>query len=320
MTIGKASELSNRLSTLANVANAIKPLAVIKYVVVEGLELKGYRAIYKSVHMCTPGDELVLTGYYKNQRNRPILADLLQEFDGNRVKHHVLFMPQAPYQLEMKFKVSEPKKYVAKAEARPRIRPLRPRGLVREVLGTDVASYNYPVGLFDDRPKPVSEYPVAGVDNVRLDVAYSFRAENKAYPTPLPSGLAIDGMSVSAIEGVVVYAGKWFKDPNVNNVIRVSARIMNNTGSSVTIKHWGLPLSVLYEDNMHVSQVNVSISFPDKTIPHGQSYSYYLDVPIPGWAYGRIAIAHALKVYKDGTFVYGGGPLWQFELGRLRMP
>ncbi|RLE47823.1 MAG: hypothetical protein DRJ18_02780, partial [Candidatus Methanomethylicota archaeon] len=302
LTVGKAYDRINRLAIASNMVNDIRPLAPAKPVTIVNAELTGYRVFYNNAYLCMPDDELAFTVYYKNQTSRPAVAKIEQEFAGKKVIYNVLFMPNAPYQIALKTKVSEPKKYVASATVKTAL---------WVVFGTDSVSYTYPIGLFDDRPKPVSEYPVSGASNVALDIAYNFRVENKIYPTPLPSGLHIRDMYVQFVSGFVKYSGKLFKDPRTNNIIRVGARIVNNTGATIVVRHWGLPLSVLYEDNRHVSQVNVSVSFPDREIYNGQSYSYYLDVTIPSWAYGKVAIAHALKVYKGGMFIYGGGPLWQ---------
>jgi hypothetical protein len=62
------------------------------------------------------------------------------------------------------------------------------------------------------------------------------------------------------------------------------------------------------------------MSVEDRTIPNGGSTEYSLTVGVPGWAYGRIAPAIALKAYKDGMLIYGGGPFFQKSVGRLILP
>ncbi|MEM2352298.1 MAG: hypothetical protein QXT26_07810, partial [Thermoproteota archaeon] len=127
-------------------------------------------------------------------------------------------------------------------------------------------------------------------------------------------------LSVNYVSGFTEYEGKRYKDPRVDNRVRVAAKINNNTGSTVRVAHWGFPLSVLYEDNRHVSQVDVAVSFPTRTISNGDSYSYSIEFNLPEWCYGKVAAAHALSFYKNGNPIYYGGPLYQFEVFRLRLP
>jgi len=307
----RARTLKRRRDEIRNVAvKLVRPLALVKAVTITGTKFSGYRTVSRNAYICKPGDEVSYQVDVKNQLRRPTVAKLTVAMDEEKQLITVLFMPLAPYSRTLKKKITDPE-------------TLRCSATVTSATGFfryDAVNETYNVGLFDDRYKPAGEYPVAGVDNVVLDIAYSWRITNLVYPTPLPEGLTFDSMSVEFRSGFVVYEGKVYKDPAVNNIIRVGARIKNNTGTAITVKHWGFPLTVLFEDNRRVSQVNVDVTFPDRTINNGQYYSYYLDIPLPTWCYGKVALAHALRVYKAGMPIYFGGPLWQTECFRLRLP
>jgi len=288
----------------------VKPLAIRKAVVITGANFSGYRTTLRNAYIGKYGDTLKFTVNYESQLTRPTMAKLVQRIGDVEKTMHVLFMPRAPYTLSVEKTLTDPASLRCSASVTSEL------GIFRY----DSISQTYNVGLFDDRYKPVEEYPVSGADNARLDIAYSWRITNLVYPTPLPEGLTIDSMWARFQSGFLSYGGKYYKDPGTNNIIRVGARIRNITGAKITLKNWGFPLSVLYEDNRHVSQINVNVSFPDRTLYHGQLYSYYLDIPLPTWCYGKVALAHALNVYKGGHYIYGGGPLWQIECFRLRLP
>jgi len=303
--------LKRRKDELRNLTvKTVRPLALVKAVVITGTKFSGYRTIFRNAYIGKYGDELTYQVDVKNQLKRPTVATITQTVGKAKEITTVLFTPLAPYSRTMTKTLTDPES-------------LRCVTTVTSATGLfryDSIDETYNVGLFDDRYKPSAEYPVSGADNAILDIAYSWRITNLIYPTPLPSGLTFDSMWVQFRSGFLSYGGKYYKDPAINNTIRVGARIRNNTGASIVVKHWGFPLSVLYEDNRRVSQINVDISFPDRTIYNGQYYSYYIDFNLPNWCYGRIAAAHALNVYKGGMYIYGGGPLFQFEAFRLRLP
>jgi len=299
-----------RRDSIKNELALVKPMALRKAVAITGAKFSGYRTTIRNAYVGKRGDKLTYEVNYKNQLNRPTMAKITQKIGDVQDEVNVLFMPGAPYTRTVQKDLTSPASLGCSAEVMSEL------GLFKY----DSLSQTYNVGLFDDSYKPTSEYPVSNVNNAVLDIAYSWRVVNTIYPTPLPSGLTIDSLSVEYPSGFINYEGKMYKDPAVNNTARIKARIVNNTGSTITVKHWGLPLSVLYDDNMHVSQVNVDVSFATKTISNGSSYSYYLDINLPTWAYGKVAIAHALNIYKDSMYCYGGGPFYCFEVFRLRLP
>jgi hypothetical protein len=295
--------------SLKNELALVKPMALTKAVAITGAKFSGYRLTLRNAYVAKSGDKLTYEVNYKNQLTRPTMAKITQKIGDVQDVVNVLFRPGAPYTRAVQKDLTDPASLVCSAE-------------VTSELGFfkyDSLSQTYNVGLFDDRYKPTSEYPVSNVNNAELDIAYSWSVANTIYPTPLP-GLTIDSLSAQLLSGFINYEGKFYKDPAVNNTVRIRARIVNNTGAPITVKHWGLPLSVLYEDNIHVSQANIDVSFATRTISSGSAYSYYLDVNLPEWAYGKVAIAHAMNMYKDSLYCYGGGGFYCIEVFRLRLP
>ena len=288
----------------------VKPLAIRQAIRITGTKFSGYRTTLRNAFIAKPNDTLVFEVNYKNQLMRPNMAKIVQKIGDVEFTAQVLFMGGAPFTFQTSKQITSPATLECSAQVTSEL------GIFRY----DSVSQRYSIGLFDDRYKPVAEYPVSGVSNAVLDIAYSWKVQNTIYPTPLPSGLTIDSLSIERVSGFITYEEKAYKDPAVNNTIRIKARIVNNTGATLTIRHWGLPLSVLYEDNRHVSQINVDVSFPTRTIAHGTSYTYSLDINLPIWTYGKIAIAHAVDFYKNGMYIYGGGPFYCLEAFRLRLP
>lgn len=295
---------------LKNSLNLVRPLRVIKSVDIEKTEFSGYRFVGSSAYITKYGDELSYRAHYKNLTPTPVTGKITQSMGPREDKMIVLFMPYAPWSFESKHAISDPQYLECSSEV------LALAGVFRY----DRVTETFPVGLLDDRYKPVGEFPVAGADNAVLDIAYDWRIQNTVYPTPLPSGLSFDSMSVSMVSGFYPHEGKYYKDPTTENRIRASARVVNLTGAAIGVTNWGAPLSVLGEDNRRVAQINCDISFPARDIPNGGAYSYSIDMNLPGWCYGKVALAHALNVYKAGMYVYGGGPLFCFEIFRLRLP
>jgi hypothetical protein len=295
---------------LKNSLNLVRPLRVIKSVDIEKTEFSGYRFRSSSAYIVKYGDELSYRVHYKSLRATPVTGKVTQRMGPRKDVIIVIFMPYASWSFESKYQISDPQYLECSSEV------LALAGVFRY----DRVTETFPVGLLDDRYKPVGEFPVSGADNVVLETAYDWRVQNTVYPTPLPPGLSFDSMSVSMVSGFYPYEGKHYKDPATENRIRASARVVNGTGATIRVTNWGAPLSVLGEDNRHVAQINCDISFPARDIPNGGAYSYSVDLNLPTWCFGRVALAHAMNVYRAGMYVYGGGPLWQFEVFRLRLP
>jgi len=268
------------------------------------------------------GDSISFKARYTYGGVKPEVIVLEQRIDGAKKTATILFpMRGSYYDLEVSTQITDPKNVTCKAISKPR-RELPLRYLLDWMREYNEVTQTYPIGLFDERPKPVSEYPVSGVDNAVLDIPYSWSVQNTAYPQPALGGLSFTDMRVEFSSGFLMYEGRPYKDPSSNNTVRVRCRIVNNSSYDLSVRHWGLVLSTLYEDNRHVSQANVDVSFPSFDLYRGQYRDYYLDVNIPSWAYGRVAIAHAMNFYDKatGTLRYAGGPFYCFEVYRLRLP
>lgn len=312
------ARLRNREYSRSNVLNkirsTIRPLSFLQPVRIEDARLVGYRATYQNAYISVYGDELSFIADFRNTTSRPVTAECRQSVDGKRSDVTVFFMRHAPYRLEIKYVVEEPKEVSQIAEVKKLI-------FIQERI-----THSYPIGLLDDRDKPVAEYPVPNVDNAVLDIAYSFSVTNLIYPLPLPDGLSIKDMSVNLVSGFLLYEGKLYKDPLRDNTVTLRWTLVNNTGSILTVSHWGLPLTVLYEDNRHVSQIDVDVTISDRTISTGNSTTYSFNFNLPDFCYGKVAAAHAVEVWRSDVYghkltpIYFGGPLLQFEVGRLRLP
>lgn len=308
--IQRRTEVLNRLFQIkrSKTKQFFKPL-LKPPVVIDKYNLSGYVGTLDSIYLANYGEKLTFTVSYINETGRPVFARLYTRVGDVEKLVNVLFMAHAPYDLAVEYNVSSPLQLSCYANS---------QSIARQIY--DEVNVTYTVGVFDNRYKPTGEYPMSGCDNAVLDIAYAWSVSNLVYPTPLPSGLSFTNLSVRFISGFVQYGGRYYKDPRRNNTVRVSATIVNNTGYTLTVSHYGLPVSVLYEDNRRVSMVNVSVSFPTVTIPNGSSYPYTLDVNIPRDFYGKVAVAHALNFYRDGFPIYYGGPLYQFEVFRLMLP
>jgi len=320
LSVEKFRDKQRLLNNVMNATSVVKVQSTPwKVITITNVGLEGYRTTMRNAYIVKSGDTLTFKATYKYSGIKPEVITLQQSIDDEVRTMYVLFMPKSTYELAVSKTIYDAKNITCKAVTKPR--PERPRPYIRDTIReSNDLSVSYPVGVFDDRYKPVSEYPTPNVQNAVLDIAYTWRVQNTIYPTPLPPGLDFTDLRVEFISGFIVYDGKVYKDPATNNTVRIRARIVNNTGANIAVKHWGLPVSVLYEDDKHVSQANVDVSFTTTAITNGTSYAYYLDVNLPSWAYGKVAIAHALNVYKGGMYIYGGGPLYCFEVYRLKLP
>jgi len=79
-------------------------------------------------------------------------------------------------------------------------------------------------------------------------------------------------------------------------------------------------VAILYEDQLHMSYATTKAGYEPRNLDVGQSTTYTFDIPLPEWIYGYVTVTHACRYYKDGMFVYGGGAIWNFKLGRVILP
>ncbi|GAH63730.1 unnamed protein product [marine sediment metagenome] len=214
---------------------------------VVGIELTGIRSTYGDLFLSKYGDELSLAGKYKNEIKKPTKANVVQVIGDVSEKMVVYFMPEATYDLTTKYKID-----------RPLI--LGCNGEIISGPWRDSITDSYPIGIFDDTFKPTAEYPVAGVDNVVLDLAYTWGVKNVIYPLPLATELSIDNIKIEMVSGFHRFEGKYYKDAASNNTIRLKYRLRNIGNKTIKTKHWGTPLTVMFDDGSHVSQMDVNVS------------------------------------------------------------
>ncbi len=312
-TQGVAQTLRMRRDGVRNLATKlVRPLAYRKAVAITDSALSGYETTFRGAYLGLYGNELSYKVGYKSQFKRPTMAKLVQSIGDVEETTHTLFMPEAPYTKTVKKPITKPEALACAASV------ISEKGFFKY----DALSEQFNVGVFDDRYKSVAEYPVSGVDNAILDLSYNWKVENKVYPMPLPSGLSFYNFDVIASSGFLAHSGKYYKDPSVTNYVTVLATIKNRTGAKIRIEHWGLPISVLYEENKRVSQSDLGDIYftPSRDIANGTDYGCGWTIALPDWCYGKIAVAYAMNFYKDGMFIYGGGPLFQFEIFRILLP
>lgn len=310
-TQGIAQTLRIRRGNVRNLTTKlVRPLAARKAVAITDSAFSGYKITLKGAYIGKYGDELSYKVGYESQFVRPTMAKMVQSIGDVEETTHVLFMPQASFDKTVKKSITRPEALTCVASVTSE------KGFFKY----DALSEQFNVGVLDDRFKPATEYPVPGADNAILDLSYSWRVENKIYPQPLPSGLSFYSLVTDPFQGFFSYGGKYYAEPAVDKLVNVRSVIRNRTGSTLRVEQWGLLLSVLYDDNRRVSQVNIDIGFPTVNIGNGRDWVMSPSFPLPNWCYGKIAVAHAMNFYKDGMFIYGGGPLWQFEVFRLLLP
>lgn len=308
---GAAGTLRIRRGNIRNLtAKLVRPLAARKAVAITDSMFSGYETTFKGAYLGRYNDEVSYKVGYKSQFQRPTMAKLVQSIGDVEETAHVLFMPDAPFDKTVKKKITTPTTLTCASSV------FSEKGFFKY----DALSEDFSVGVFDDRYKPATEYPVSGADNAILDLSYSWKKENKIYPPSLPSGLSFENLEAKSFQGFLLYGGKYYTDPTMNSWVNTSSVIRNNTGSRIRVETWGLLLSCLYDDDQRVSQVDVESSPSIFNIEDGKTWSLGSMFIPPDWCYGKIAVAHAINFYKDGMLIYGGGPLWQFEIFRILLP
>jgi hypothetical protein len=305
------------LNTIKVVKATSSPL---KMVVIESPRVSGHLAVYRGAYLVMRGSKLTFSATISYRGLKPEVAVVGFEADGVRDSERVLLLPRSRRGVSVDTSPSSPKYCTFTVTVRPRYE--RPSKFLRDYVRlSNTLSVKYPIGVLDDSPKPASEYPVSGADNAVLDVPYSWSTGADPYPQPVLEGLIFTNMTVSLKSGFLVYGGKAFKDPSTNNTVTLQATVTNNSAYSLTAKHRWLVVAVLYGDNQHVSMASASVPATSFSLPRGASYTYSLDVSLPGWSYGRVALAHAMDFYDHlGVLRYTGGPFVRFEVGRVLLP
>jgi hypothetical protein len=308
--LGVLNRVSYRRIARLNALSDVRIMSRTKPVYVDSSNLlapKDSFVIYKDVYVFEYGTKSLYHAKYIYDLRTPGTARVRQSMGEVAKTVRVIFPTRGYYELDIEYPITKPENVTCKSE-------------ITRMMRGDSQTKTYALGLFDSSLKPVSEYPVSGADNAELTLSYSWEDKNFVYPTPIPSGLTITDMNVKYVSGWCLFKGRYYKDPSTNNQVRLSWTLTNNMGKTITARHWGVPVSVLYEDGVHVSQVNADVSVPTQTILNGSSARYSFTVNLPTWAYGHVCVAHAVRVFEDSMITYAGGPCFQFTVGRLRLP
>jgi len=277
---------------------------------IESVNLTGYRLTYGNAYIIRSGDTLTFSAKYISTRSG---MGLINQKIGNVEKYiNILFpTPNSYYDLSLDYTLQNPEKLTCVASIKPK------------ALGKgDTITQIYPIGIFDLRDKPVSEYPVSGVDNYELDIAYSWEDMTYIYPTPPPE-VMFSNITFTLKSGFATFEDNYYRDPDATLYADFSFRISTAYNDNVTIKHWGILVGVMYEDTRHVSEVDVTnqVGKPADVSGYNASAAWsFNNVPFPSWAYGKVFLIYALKIFKGSEPVYYGGPVIQFTIGRLRLP
>jgi hypothetical protein len=287
---------------------------------IESPSISGHATVFRDAYLVFSGAKLKFNANISYRGFTPEVVRVGCEVDGAKSDESVLFIPRSKRSAGLDVSPSTAKYYTFTIVARPRY-----KGPVRYLLDyvklANRLSVKYPVGLLDDKPKPVSEYPVSGVDHYVLDIAYNWTKGAEVYPQPVLSGLSFTNMSLSFGSGFINIGGKLFKDPSTNNTVTLRATIVNNSAYDLTARHLWMVISMLYEDNRHISMANINVSIPTLVLYRGRSNSYEVNINLPTWAHGRVTIAHAINFHDaTGTLRYSGGPFVRFEVGRILLP
>jgi len=181
----------------------IRVLSRLKPFYVDSSDLlapRGSFVVYKDVHVFKYGTETIFRARYIGTLRKPSAAKVIQTIGADKRVVRVIYPTRGYYDCEVPHKID----YVGTTKATAEIR-WRLRG--------DLQVKNFEFGLFDDRYKPVDEYPVLGADNAELTLAYDFKVGNSIYPAPIPEGVSITDMRVELRSGFAILTGSIIKTP-----------------------------------------------------------------------------------------------------------
>ena len=273
---------------------------------IKRVQLIGNITKYRNVYVSKPTELTYHVEYYN--AGRRIRALVYQQIGEMKSKVIVLFGKNATYRLDQKYKLEKPEKLQLVAD-------IRHRRWTSDSHFEQVLT----MGLADDRPRSVDTYPEPNAENEVLDIKPQWKEGTDLYPKPVANGITIKPKPVEFVSGLF----KWdinYRVPIESAKVRLSYTVTNNTDKSLTIKEWSAMIAILYEDQLHMSYATTKAGYSPRTLQKGQSTTYIFDVPLPEWVYGYVTITHAQKFYKDDMFVYSGGPIWNFKLGRVMLP
>jgi len=270
-------------------------------------QLIGNITKYKEVYVAKPTNLTFRVEYYNTGRVRRTFV--YQQIGDMKNKVILLFGKGATYRLDQKYKFEKPEKL-------PLIADIRHRRWFSDAHFEKVLT----MGLADDRPRSVNTYPEPNAENDVLDIKPKWEEGAYVYPQPPEDfDIEIKPKGVQFISGLF----KWdiaYRVPIESATVRCSYTVKNNSDQKIRIEEWNLMVEILYDDMRHVSYGVTKAGYGPRTIAPGQSTTYEFDASLPEWVYGYVTITHAMRFYRDGMFMYGGGPVWNFRLGRVVLP
>lgn len=258
----------------------------------------------ENLYLTKPGTLTFSVEYFN--AGRPVRAFVYQQIGEEKRYVKVLFGKDATYKLDLKKEITKPEKLPVIADVRRR------RWKSDSHFETTVT-----FGIADNRPKPINTYPEKGVENEVLDIRPEWRVGADIYPKPTPTDITISPKDVQFTSNVVV----WDIPYKIGKPeMKFEYSVTNRSDRVLSIEEWTLMVSVLYEDFRHMSYISTKIGYPVRRLNVGETTNYSFKIELPDWSYGYVSVTHACKYYKDGMFVYGGGPLWNFMIGRILFP
>ena len=285
----------------------IRPKA-IKTVIVKDISISGHIATIDGIYITKYNSDIKSTTIFENKATRPTVRQLSVEMDGVSKGVYVLFGAKATYTIELTKKITSPQHLNVRAR------------VYAPLLQADEVTQKYTIGLLDNRAKPVSEYPVQGVDNAVLDIAYSWKEGVAIYPSNVPTNkISIKPYSTVKYDGFYKY-DIYYKLLDRDNKVTVKWIVTYNGSKYLDIHNYGVLVSVLYDDLRHVSSAVADVKLPNVRIGSKMSYNFSATVTLPPWAYGYVAIVVAQKFFEGGMPIYYGGPMWTFKVGRVLLP
>ena len=299
----------------------IRPKNIFWKLKVEKLQLLGAKTYINGAHIYKFGGTATVMAEYVNTSPVPHLANVKLEVDGSITMLKLLMGPNTRYQQTHTFTVTEPKQYEITAS----ISPTRP---TIEARVSDSLTINVAVGLFDNRLKPVSEYPVSGAENAKLDIPYSFTGKTYIYPQQLPNGITINSIRATPVSGIITFEGQMYRHPLDIPYIELLFRVRNTSGADYIISYWGTVAIVIYDDPRYASLAEVTPHVPKRytelSLRNNSTTTIKISIPIPTQFYGYVLLGHLMKMYSiEGSsrmFTYAGGVFTEQTIYRILLP
>lgn len=301
--------LRQKIVVMGLVRPIYKLIPGVKYV---SHSVSGHVGTYQGFYLFRTSVPMNVSVEVRNEARTPRESLIVVSLDGDKAKKDVRLKAGETSTIRISKTIYDPKYYDLR---------IRIYGKYTRIL-QDSVSTELPIGVLDERSKPVSEYPVQGAENLQLDLRVQWRGETYAYPEP-PRDVSFGAFFLTPRNGVKRINGRLYRDVFTQANFEARFDVANYTNKVLKVRTWGVAVAVIYEDMRHISYVdvtgNASISRPDE-IPVGTARRFTISVPIPIWVYGHVSIITAFLFEKDRDLYYAGGPVYEFNLYRLRLP